>query len=372
MKVISRIAALAVLLSPLFLGHSLNRESHTSPGIGVRRPVTPDSLQRAALLRFSISRDALQSLNDPADSSELDYELVSRLASDLGVSLAIRPFDTADHAAAQLRSGLVDVAVLPAVYTIEEDLIPADPCREPGENPTKGFSAFVRADSPELATLLNATVRRTGPGRDDADPGLDCNGGTDENVPASHVRRIARYASLIAKHADAAGLDWRLIAALIFEESSFRENAVSPKGAQGLMQVMPGLHLELGLPSVDGADANIQAGVAYLRRLSNLFQDTPSSDRYALVLASYLLGPGHVVDAQALARELGLNPRAWQRGLTETLPLLEDERFFSRTRLGYAQGRHAVVYVNRILERYELYRRRLDVRASVESTRGNA
>jgi membrane-bound lytic murein transglycosylase F len=188
--------------------------------------------------------------------------------------------------------------------------------------------------------------------------------------------RISRYARTIAKYAGAAGFDWRLVAALIFQESSFEERAVSVAGAQGLMQLMPGTSAGVGVANTARPEANIRAGVLYLRRLSRQFPGAESTDRLALILASYFLGPGHVFDAQDLARELGLNAQTWRRGIEETLPLLEDEHFHSRTRLGFARGRQAVEYVNRILERYEIYQRHLDrhpeLRVSVVRVRDDA
>jgi membrane-bound lytic murein transglycosylase F len=190
-------------------------------------------------------------------------------------------------------------------------------------------------------------------------------------------QRISRYARLIAKQAESAGLDWRLVAALISEESSFQEGAVSAAGARGLMQLMPGAAAEVGVANISRPESNIRAGVLYLSRLSDQYPEACAADRSALALASYMLGPGHVADARGLARDLGLDPHAWRRGLEETLPLLEDDRFHRRTRLGYARGRHAVNYVNRILSRYELYRRHLErkpaeARATVERDGGSA
>ncbi len=96
---------------------------------------------------------------------------------------------------------------------------------------------------------------------------------------------------------------------------------MSVAGAQGLMQLMPGVSAEVGVANATHPEANIRAGVLYLRRLSNQFREAESSDRLALVLAAYFLGPGHVFDAQDLARELGLNAQTWRRGIEETLPL---------------------------------------------------
>jgi membrane-bound lytic murein transglycosylase MltF len=367
MRFLSRITALTVLLSPALLAHFPSRGAFGSPEFPFLRPATPDKVRENGTLRFSIARPSLRSFNESVASSDLDYDLLQRFAGGLGVRLAMRATETDEDAVRLLRSGMVDLAVLPGDLPETIDMISTDPCpeRSPSDlGVPKRLTAFVRADSTALAALVSGASREV------ADGGLDerlfhlyCRGDSpDPAVPLA--ASITRYSATIAKYSAAAGLDWRLVAALIFEESGFEERAVSAAGAKGLMQLMPAASAEVGVSNVTRPEANIQAGVRYLRRLSDQFQDAPSDDRAAMTLAAYLLGPGHVFDAQELARELGLNPRAWRRGLEETLPLLEDQRFYGRTRLGYAHGRQAVDYANRILERYELYRQRLDLRAT--------
>lgn len=167
--------------------------------------------------------------------------------------------------------------------------------------------------------------------------------------------RLSRYDDLIIRHARRAGLDWRLVAALIFEESRFDHDRVSPAGARGLMQILPIAAREVGAKSFRAPAENIRTGVLYLERLARLFADARPPDRLALVLAAYNVGPGHVRDAQSIAGDLGLDPSRWSGAMKRTLPLLEEPAFHRRTRLGYAQGQAVVDYVDRVLDRYALY-----------------
>lgn len=382
MKPLSRITALAVLLSPAWLSPPTGKSSAAPPEYPLRGAVTPDILRERGTLRYAISTDLMDRFNDPQDAGDFDYDLLSRFASDLGINVVQYRAGSDADAAQLLRSGRVDVALLPADFSGETKMVAGKACPEPSHADLDvRLAAFAWSDSPELARLLNGAARHV------ADFDFDepfyrsyCFRDPTEAPaaprPLPFARRIARYASLIAKYSEEVGLDWRLVAALISEESSFEERAVSAKGAQGLMQLMPGVSQELGVTDRSPAEANIHAGIVYLGRLAEQFAEARASDRVALVLASYILGPGHVIDAQRLARELGLSPDAWQRGLQETLPLLEDERFNVRTRLGFAHGRQAVEYVNRILGRYEQYRRQLDrepdLRASMERDAGSA
>lgn len=374
MKPFSRIAALAVLLLPAWIAHPSVRAGAPSQDYPLRHPVTADSLRHRGTFRFSIGTESLQRFRAAAEPSDFDYDLLSRFASDLGVDLVALEVASDADAVQALRAGRADATVVPADFPGTSEALRARACPQAAAYPdaSKGrLDAFTWSDSPDLARLLDGVARHMADVELDEDIYRSRCVRTASRSPSEpglpFAGRISHYQGMIAKYSEAAGLDWRLVAALISEESSFEENAVSAAGARGLMQLMPGIPAEVGVGSISSPEANIQAGVLYLSRLSEQFADARPTDRLALILASYLLGPGHVFDAQELGRALGLNPQSWQRGLEETLPLLEDERFFRETRLGFAQGRHAVDYVNRILGRYEIYRSRLarnpDVRA---------
>lgn len=157
---------------------------------------------------------------------------------------------------------------------------------------------------------------------------------------------------LIVTHSLAQGLDWRLVAALIEEESGFDPQAESPKGAVGLMQVRPVAAAQVGEVSFHAPEDNIRTGVKYLRYLDEQLSDVHPADRLAFVLAAYHMGLAHVRDAQALARELGLSPRHWHGHVGRVLPLLEEPAIYQRLPAGYAQGRLTAAYVSRVLQRY--------------------
>jgi membrane-bound lytic murein transglycosylase F len=181
--------------------------------------------------------------------------------------------------------------------------------------------------------------------------------------PPAPAQSFSRFDPLIRHHAAAEGLDWRLVAALIFEESRFRPNSRSPAGAFGLMQIMPMAAEQVGAEQFADPGDNIQTGVRYLKYLENVFADARGTDRLALVLAAYNMGPSHVHDVQALARRYGFDANRWA-SLSQILPLLEDPRYHDTLEHGYAQGRQTVAYVDRILERYDRYRIQAGAEAS--------
>jgi membrane-bound lytic murein transglycosylase F len=169
------------------------------------------------------------------------------------------------------------------------------------------------------------------------------------------AKRLSRFDHLIARHAEEAGFDWRLVAALIFEESRFDHKRISEAGAYGLMQITPRAARDMGVKNYMAPRGNIEAGVKYLRTLARQFPYGRSDDRLALVLASYFIGPGHVEDAQRLARVLGYDPHCWAESMERVLPLLEDSAYHRQTLYGFAPGGRAVRYVNAIRKRYSLY-----------------
>ncbi|HEU6438692.1 MAG TPA: lytic transglycosylase domain-containing protein [Nitratidesulfovibrio sp.] len=101
---------------------------------------------------------------------------------------------------------------------------------------------------------------------------------------------------LAAKHGARHGVDPRLVEAVIAVESNYDPTAVSPAGAQGLMQIMPGTQRDLGVSAPFDADANVEGGVRYLKSLMDRFGDLP------LALAAYNAGPERV------ARHGGIPP----------------------------------------------------------------
>jgi soluble lytic murein transglycosylase-like protein len=178
---------------------------------------------------------------------------------------------------------------------------------------------------------------------------------------ASLAVSISPFDRLIVHHAKAEGFDWRLVAALIFEESRFNPDSRSDKGAVGLMQVRPIAAEAVGASRFKAPDDNVKTGVRYLRQLDGMFQEARGRDRLSLVLAAYNMGPGHVRDAQGLARRFGYDPNRWDDAMELMLPLLEQPQIYKQLPNGFAKGHDTVGYVQRTLERYRRYQRETGV-----------
>jgi soluble lytic murein transglycosylase-like protein len=101
--------------------------------------------------------------------------------------------------------------------------------------------------------------------------------------------RGAEFDEAIEEHASAQGVSPELVRAVIQVESGFNSKAVSPKGAMGLMQLMPATARELGVINPFHPGENIRGGVAYLRQLLDRYDSNVE-----LALAAYNAGPGSV------------------------------------------------------------------------------
>ncbi len=163
------------------------------------------------------------------------------------------------------------------------------------------------------------------------------------------------------------GVDYRLILAIIKQESRFDRQAVSGRGARGYMQIMPvtnsELREELELSPPELPLENIRAGVYYFSKLYALFPGVSENDRLSFALAAYNAGPSRIYDAQELAAYIGENAQCWS-SVQSILPLLS-KRYYSlhetiweagRPPSGYFGESHQTIgYVHNVLKNYAFY-----------------
>jgi membrane-bound lytic murein transglycosylase F len=144
------------------------------------------------------------------------------------------------------------------------------------------------------------------------------------------------------------GLNWRMLAALGYQESRWRPAAVSPRGAQGVMMLMPQTATKMGVKDVFSPDENILAGARYLlymkERIPKRINDP---DRTWLAMAAYNIGIGHLEDARIITQMRKKNPDRWS-DVRANLPRLSDPHWHSRVKRGYANGRETAQFVERV------------------------
>ena len=169
-------------------------------------------------------------------------------------------------------------------------------------------------------------------------------------------KRLPKYEEIIRNAAKRYGFDWRLIAAMIYQESHFDPGAKSYTGVRGIMQLTLETSKEMGVENRLDPKESIKGGVRYLRKLYNKFEGATEPDRLLMALASYNVGYRHVQDAQTIAEEMDLDPNSWA-ALEQTFPLLCQPKYYRKSRSGYCRGREPVRYVNRILTYYDILKR---------------
>ena len=168
--------------------------------------------------------------------------------------------------------------------------------------------------------------------------------------------RLPKYKEIIKSAAEKHGFDWRLIAAMVYQESHFNPRAKSHTGVRGMMQLTLDTAKDMGIKNRLDPKQSITGGVKYLKRLYQRYDDVKDPDRVLIALASYNVGHGHIVDAQNLAKEKNLDPHSWN-SLQEVLPLLRYRKYYKKTKNGYCRGTEPVRYVNRIMSYYEILKR---------------
>jgi membrane-bound lytic murein transglycosylase F len=177
--------------------------------------------------------------------------------------------------------------------------------------------------------------------------------------------RLSRYDEIIKEGATELGWDWRLLAALVYQESQFDPSGESWAGARGLMQLMPETAKQFGVTNRDDPTQSIKAGVKYLKYLDSLWAKTieDSEERLKFVLASYNVGLSHVVDARNLAGKNNLSPIHWEDNVEFFLIKKSDPEFYKDpvVEAGYCKCEEPVQYVSEVLNRFEEYKQHIQV-----------
>ena len=165
--------------------------------------------------------------------------------------------------------------------------------------------------------------------------------------------RLPKYLKTIKKHSKDQNLDWRLVAAQIYQESHYDKWARSRAGARGLMQLIPSTARSLGVSKIYSPEQNIRAGIIHLKALYNFYEKAEHYDRLRIALATYNIGQGHMYDARVIAREMGLSPDKWVN-MVRILPLLKKKKYYKKALYGYARGDEPVTYVRKITAFYRV------------------
>ncbi len=158
-------------------------------------------------------------------------------------------------------------------------------------------------------------------------------------------KKFRELAGFFQKYGEQYRLDWVLVAAQGYQESGLDQSVKSRVGAIGIMQVMPATGRELKVGDIQQVEANIHAGVKYVRfMIDQYFKDEPMDElnKGLFAFASYNAGPGRVRQLRREAKERGLDPNVWFGNVEQ----IASERI----------GRETVTYVSNIYKYYVAYR----------------
>lgn len=160
--------------------------------------------------------------------------------------------------------------------------------------------------------------------------------------------KLPQWQSLIEQVASEYLMDWRLLAAMAYQESHWNPNARSHTGVRGMMMLTQATAGELGVDDRTDAGESLRGGARFFKNLlRRLPADIEEPDRTSMALAAYTVGMGHLEDARVLAEKSGRDPHLWP-DVRAHLPQLQNPDIFPMTRFGFAEGAQAVTYVDNI------------------------
>lgn len=172
---------------------------------------------------------------------------------------------------------------------------------------------------------------------------------------AQHLQqRLPRYESHFKQSGKQLDTDWRLLAAIGYQESLWQPGATSKTGVRGLMMLTNRTAQAMGVSNRLDPKQSIQGGSKYFVQIrSELPESIKEPDRSWFALAAYNIGGAHLEDARKMAEKEGLNPNKWL-DVKKMLPRLAQKQWYAKTRYGYARGGETVHFVQNVRRYYDI------------------
>ena len=166
--------------------------------------------------------------------------------------------------------------------------------------------------------------------------------------------RLPRYQKMFEQAAEINKLDWRLLAAIGYQESHWDPKAVSATGVRGIMMLTQATSEQVGVANRLDPKSSIDGGARYFAsRMKRIDAEIEEPDKTWMALASYNVGHGHLEDARIIAEQQGNDPNKWI-DVKQALPLLAKRQWYKKTKHGYARGWEPVLYVENIRSYYDI------------------
>ena len=159
---------------------------------------------------------------------------------------------------------------------------------------------------------------------------------------------LPKYTALFKQAQESTGLDWRLVAAISYQESHWDTFNTSPTNVRGLMMLTEDTADRMGVTDRLDPKQSIPAGAKYINQMIETIPDrVPLPDRIYMALAAYNIGYAHVEDARVLAQRLKMNPDSWA-DVKKTLVMLNTPNYYVDAKYGYCSGGAPVIFVESI------------------------
>lgn len=171
-------------------------------------------------------------------------------------------------------------------------------------------------------------------------------------------KTISPYDALFREYAAQLGWDWRMLAAVVYQESKFSISSRSFRGAVGLMQVMPQTGTYYGVEDLLNPEENLKAGTSHLKRLQNMFSKYGLSQEELVkfTLAAYNAGEGRIMDCRNFAISQQADSTRWDE-IVRLIPQMREDSILDEesVKLGKFQGHETIAYVDSVLSHYEAF-----------------
>lgn len=283
-----------------------------------------------------------------------NYHLLERYAEDHGIGMKIGTARSSDSQLDSLRAGRIDLLAVPFEAGLSFDSLIVS-------RPIDSLSVWLmRAEDSAEMERIDAWLEKWQEHED------------YEQTRDNYLRRfnafrsrqretLSPYDDIIKANADSLGWDWRMLAALIYQESHFHIEAVSRRGASGLMQIMPATARRYGVEDPLDPESNIEAGARLLGRLMGRYHKVAAdeSEKFKFALAAYNAGIGRIADAIRLARHMDVDPAYWSNIAEMVIPEMSDTTALDSTvvKLGAFKGNETVAYVESVMAVYDEFLR---------------
>lgn len=170
------------------------------------------------------------------------------------------------------------------------------------------------------------------------------------------AENVSPYDDILKEYAAGLGWDWRMLAAVVYQESKFSINSRSHRGAQGLMQVMPRTAMRYGITDLVNPKNNIEAGTEHLKRLQRIYRDCGMSDEELIrfTLASYNAGEGRIGDCRSFAASMGIDNTKWDN-IVSIIPMMRNDDILDNDSIKHGKfyGYETIAYVENIMSIYK-------------------